>query len=82
MINVEILQKQIQQYRTDIDRAVQRRDQLAQMLNQQEQGIQQLLGGIAALEEVLKKEAKQIQEEAKNVGTQNPTDSTESKIAC
>jgi septal ring factor EnvC (AmiA/AmiB activator) len=70
-MNKEILEKQIAEYRNELKITADNRDRMAQMLNQQETKIQQLLGAIAAIERLLK------EEEKPNVGTEDPAHNTE-----
>lgn len=69
MANIEVLQKQIEEYRNELKTTAENRDRMVSMLNQQEAKIQQLMGAIAALERILK-------EEAPNGRTESPVEPT------
>ena len=73
-MNKEILEKQIQEYKNEINATITNRDKMVGMVNQQETKIQQLMGAVAALERI-------IREEVENVGNENKSGTESSKIA-
>jgi septal ring factor EnvC (AmiA/AmiB activator) len=69
-MEIDILKKQIEEYKKEWQRVGTNRDRLMDMVNQQERKLEQLSGAISALERLITENSKKP-EEAQNVGNES-----------
>jgi len=76
-MEIEILKKEINEYRQEWEKISANREKLLQMLNQQERKMEQLSGAILALERIVMENEKEAKEEVTDEQLKNNTDPAE-----
>jgi len=76
-MEIEILKKEINEYRQEWEKIGANREKLLQMLNQQERKMEQLAGAISALQKIVMENEKEAKEEVTDEQLKNNTKPTQ-----